>query len=90
MQLICFGLNHKTAPVAVREQFAIGYAPDSLHRTRQPDLLLPACSQWPQVLPRTTRYHVPLRAIGHIQQAVILEKAQEKTEGKDTHVRQGR
>ena len=23
MQLICFGLNHKTAPVAVREQFAI-------------------------------------------------------------------
>ena len=38
MQLICFGLNHKTAPVAVREQFAIPLLKELRHAVGLRDL----------------------------------------------------
>ena len=42
------------------------------------------------IFPRAARHHHPLRAVSHIQQAVIVEKAQEHRQRKIRHVVQGR
>ena len=39
-----------------------------------------------EVLPRAARHHIPLRAIGDIQQTVMLKEAQKQRQRKTTHL----
>src|SRR5690606_38026967 len=39
-----------------------------------------------EILSRTARYHIPLRAVGDIQQTVMLKEAQKQRQRKTTHL----
>jgi hypothetical protein len=42
------------------------------------------------ILTRTAGYHIPLRAMGHIQQSMILKEAQKQRQRETPHLLQGR
>ena len=87
------GEDHLVKPllaVTALDHHAIRVPPYALHRTGEADLRLPTRGKGADIFPRATRDHIPLGAIGHIEQAVVGKKAQEEAKGEGAHIGQGR